>query len=237
MSTTSAAPAPATRSFGAGRVLALVFGSLAVLVGLALLAGGIAAVWGMSQRDDSGYVTSAAHRLATPTYALVSKTLDVGTDAPSWVFDDHFATVQIQATSSQPIFVGIARAGDVAGYLAGVRQDRIANLDADPFEVSYVRVNGSAKPAPPAEQPFWAVKASGAGTQTVSWPLEQGNWSAVAMNADASPGVTVATRFGAKVPWFKWVAIGCLAGGALALLVGGWLLYLGGRRRREEAPA
>jgi hypothetical protein len=214
-------------------VLLLVLGSIGILVALALLAGGIAAIWGMSQRDGAGYFTSASQRLSTPSYALVSETLDVGTNTPAWVFDDHFATVRIQTTASQPVFVGIGRTIDVARYLAGVRHDRIANLDVDPFSVSYVHRGGTARPGAPADETFWSVKASGAGTQTISWPLAKGNWSAVAMNADGSPGVTVATSLGARVPFLKWIAIGFLAGGALALLVGSLLVYFGARRPRS----
>jgi hypothetical protein len=218
-------------------VLLLVFGSIGILVALALLAGGVAAVWGMSQRDGDGYYTSASHSLATPSYAIVSESLKVDTDTPAWVFDDHFATVRIQATSSQPVFVGIARTAYVTQYFAGVRHDRIENLDVDPFTVSYVHQGGTTRPAPPADETFWSVKASGAGTQTISWPLAKGNWSAVAMNADGSSGVTVATRFGARLSFLKWIAVGFLAGGALALLVGSTLVYFGARRPRTAPTA
>jgi len=57
------------------------------------------------------------------------------------------------------------------------------------------------------------------------------------MNADGSPNVSVATSFGARVPFFKWVAIGFLAGGALALLAGSLLVYFGARTPRTVAPA
>jgi hypothetical protein len=240
MSTASTPSIPATQptsSFGAARVFLLVLGSIGILVALALLAGGIAALWGMSQRDGAGYFTSGSHTFATPSYALVSDTLEVGTDTPAWVFDDHFATVRIQATSSQPVFVGIGRTTDVARYLAGVRHDRVANLYVDPFSVSYAHRGGTARPAAPADETLWSVEASGAGTQTISWPLAKGNWSAVAMNADASPGVSVAASFGARVPFLKWVAIGFLSGGALTLLAGSLLVYFGSRRPRAARQA
>jgi hypothetical protein len=235
MSTTTATPVHVARpaaSRGAGHVLLIVFGGISLLVALALVAGGVAAVWGLSQRDGSGYFTSGSHQLSTSSYAIVTDSLNVGTDAPGWVFGDHFATARIQATSSQPVFVGIARTSDVNRYLTAVQHDQITNLDVQPFTVSYRRQGGSARPTAPAGESFWRVKASGSGTQTIRWPLESGNWSAVAMNADGSPGVTVDTRFGARIPWFRWIAIGFLAGGGLVLLAGSALVYLGARRPR-----
>jgi hypothetical protein len=237
MSTTTAPPvltAQPSESFGAGRVLLLVFGSLALLVALCLLAGGGAAVWGLSQRDGSGYVTSNSHRLSTSSYALASDTLDVGTDAPGWVFGDHFASVRIEATSSKPIFIGIARTSAVEGYLAGVKHDQIKDFEVDPFTVTYAHRGGNAAPAAPSGEGFWRVKASGSGRQTITWPLEKGNWSVVAMNADGSPGVNVDTQLGARLPFLRWIAIGFLAGGGFVLLVGSALIYLGARKPRTN---
>lgn len=224
------APTRPSRPFGAKRVLLLVFGSIGVLVGLALLAGGGAAVWGLSQRDGSGYFSTGTHQVATPTYALVSDTLDMGPDPQGWL-GESFATVRIQASSRQPVFIGIARPRDVERYLARVQHTVITDLDTDPFRLTSHPVGGSASPAPPAAQGFWRVQASGPGSQTIKWPLEKGNWSAVGMNADGSQGVSVALRLGARVPALKWVAIGLLAGGGLILLLGGVLIYLGARTR------
>ena len=240
MSTTAAPPvltAQPSNSFGAGRVLMLVFGSLSLLVALGLLAGGGAAVWGLNQRDGSGYITSGSHRLSTTSYALVSDTLDIGTDAPGWVFGDHFASVRIEATSSKPTFIGIARTSAVEGYLAGVRHDQINDFDVDPFTVSYGHRPGNATPSAPSGEGFWRVEASGSGAQTITWPLEKGSWSVVAMNADGSPGVTVETRLGARLPFLRWIAIGFLAGGALALLAGSLLVYFGARTPRTAPQA
>jgi hypothetical protein len=224
-----AAPSPPSQPFGAKRVLLLVFGSIAVLVALALLAGGGAAVWGLGQRDGSGYFTTGTHPISTPSYALASDTLDMGPDAPGW-FGENFATVRIQASSRQPVFIGIARAADVKRYLGGVQHREITDFDTDPFRVTSHPVGGSTTPAPPGSQGFWRVQASGSGTQTIKWPLEKGTWSAVAMNADGSRQVSIALRLGARVSALKWVAIGLLAGGGLVLVLGGTLVYLGARK-------
>jgi hypothetical protein len=231
-----AVPTPPSEPFGAKRVPLLVFGSIGVLVGLALLAGGAAAVWGLSQRDGSGYFSTGTHGLSTTSYAFASDTLDMGPDAPGW-FGENFATVRIQASSRQPVFIGIARADDVKRYLAQVPHTEVTDVDTDPFRVTSHPIEGRTKPAPPARQGFWRVQASGLGTQTIRWPLEKGTWSAVAMNADGSRGVAVAVRLGARVPALRWVAIGLLAGGGLVLLLGGVLIYLGARKPRPtQAP-
>lgn len=233
MNTATASPVLAKEPFGARRILLLVVGSVAVLVALVLFVGGSAAVWGLSQRDESGYFTSGTHELSTGSYALASESLDVGPDIPGWL-DDRFATVRIQASSAQPVFIGIGRAKDVEGYLANVRHAQITDMDTNPFAVSYRQQNGTAEPAPPASQDFWSAQASGSGTQTIKWPVAEGKWSVVAMNADGSRSVSVDARLGARVTSLGWAAIGFLAGGGLVLLIGGGLFYLGVRQPRPS---
>jgi hypothetical protein len=157
----------------------------------------------------------------------------MGPDAPGW-FGENFATVRIQASSRQPVFIGIGRASDVERYLGRVQHTEVTDFDTDPFRVTSHPIGGSTKPAPPGRQGFWRVQASGSGTQTIKWPLEKGSWSAVAMNADGSRDVSVALRLGARVPALRWVAIGLLAGGGLTLLLGGGLIYLGARKPRSR---
>jgi hypothetical protein len=211
-------------------VLLIVFGSIAILVAAALLALGGVAVWALGERDDSGYITSAAHGFASDGHALATDNLEVS-DVPGWVTDR--ATVRIEATSAEPVFVGIGPTSDVERYLAGVRHSQITDVEADPFSVDYRHVDGGREPGVPASQGFWRVQAAGAGTQTISWPLAEGDWSAVAMNADGSRGVVLDASFGAKVSAIGWVAFGFLAAGGLVLLTGAVLVYLGLKRPRH----
>ncbi|MGH3036808.1 MAG: hypothetical protein ACRDMU_06460 [Gaiellaceae bacterium] len=219
-----------SQPFGAKRVLLLVFGGIAVLVALALLAGGGAGIWALGERDSSGYFTSSTHELSSSSYAIASESVDVDEDVPGW-FGDRFATARVEVSSDQPVFVGIAPASDVERYLAGAQHDQITDFEVDPFSVTYRHVEGDAQPAPPSDEDFWRVEASGPGTQTITWPLEQGEWSAVAMNADGSRDVTVEARFGARVSSLVWVAIAFLVAGALVLIGGAALIYYGARRR------
>jgi hypothetical protein len=231
MNTATASPVLVKEPFGAKRMLLLVFGATALLVALVLFAGGSAAAWGLSQRDDAGFFTSGAHELSTSSYALASESLDVGPDLPGWL-DKRFATVRVQASSAQAVFLGIGPAADVERYLTNVEHAQITDFDSDPFSVTYRPHKGTAVPAAPATQDFWRAQASGSGTQTIRWTIEEGTWSLVAMNADGSRKVSVDARLGARVPSLRWFTIGFLAAGGLVLLIGGGLIYLGTRQRR-----
>ena len=223
---------PAAQPFGTKRVLLIVFGSLALLLAVASLTAGGAALWAIGERDDAGYLTTEYHSFTTGGYALASENLEIS-DTPSWV-GDRFATLRIEAASTQYVFVGIGPTTEVERYLAGVERSEITDVEADPFSVDYRQIGGNREPGVPASQDFWRVQASGAGTQTLTWPLEDGDWSAVAMNADGSRGVTLDASFGAKVSALGWLAFGFLAAGGLVLLAGAGLVYLGARSPRHD---
>jgi hypothetical protein len=108
----------------------------------------------------------------------------------------------------------------------------VTDVDYSPFRASYRDHGGDRRPALPAEQGFWAASAHGAGRQTVTWDLEDGDWSIVVMNADGSRGVDTDISAAAEVPFLAtlgWLSLG----GALLLLIGaGTLLVLGVRTPR-----
>ena len=232
------------------RVVLVVFGAIALLFALAVLAGGGALVWAQNdQTNSNGFFTSNAHRFESPSYAITSEKLDIGTGVPSWVFGaGDRAKISIDATGAggKPVFVGIGRSEDVNRYLSGTAYSEVTDFDADPFKVEYEQHPGSAPVTPPGEQRFWV--ASGTDGQRVVWGLRKGTWSAVAMNADGSKPVAVDVSFGAKVSFLGWITAGVLIFGVLLLIGGALLIYLGLRRsapleetapdaRAAEAPA
>jgi hypothetical protein len=219
-------PPPATppRSSGAP----LVLGIIAVVVALAMLASGVATLAALNRHDSGGFLAGDAHRIATPSNAFATERLDIDR------FGGTFATSRIEATSSQPIFVGVGPAAAVERYLAGVRHARITDIDTGPFRVSSHLVPGGDQIAPPAAQGFWRVQASGPGTQRVTWPVESGHWSAVVMNADGSPGVDAVIRLAARVPALRWIGIGLLVVGGLVALAGATALRHASRQRRSS---
>jgi hypothetical protein len=114
--------------------------------------------------------------------------------------------------------VGIGPSDAVESYLEGVAVSEVSRVRAD-GTVVYRNVSGTATPAAPLEQAFWVTSASGDGTQTVIWDLEQGDWSVVVMNADASQGVTVETTAAADTDLLVWVAAGLIAVGLMIAVV------------------
>ena len=108
-----------------------------------------------------------------------------------------------------------------------------ADLDLDPFQVTYVDHPGAADPGRPAAQPFWEATSTGT-TGPVTWELRSGKWSVVVMNPDGSPNVAAAIAVGVKVPALLWAAIGltALGGGLLAVAA---LMFRARSRSRRPA--
>ena len=215
----------------AGRIVAIVAGTIVALAALVSLAlGGTAIGVHSTQRDADGYYTSSSKTLVTPTYALVADKLEVGTD-PAWLFrKGRLGTIRVAATGSRgkPVFVGIAKKSQVASYLGHVRHDTISDFELDPFTVTYGHASGTATPTAPGAQHFWASEATGSGPQTLSWPVQKGDWAVVVMNADGSPGIHADVKVGAKVGFLLWAGIGLLALGAILAALAA-ALFLSGR--------
>ena len=177
-----------------------------------------------------GFFSTAEETYATDSHAIVSDNVDVGTEGPDWLFEEgRLATVSIRGSSQEPggeIFIGLGPTAQVRSYLDGTSHDVVTDLDFDPFRVTYRPSPGTAAPSEPEEETFWSVSATGSGTQTVEWDVAQGDWSAVVMNADASPGVDAELSLGAKVGFLFWLALGLVIGGAILLVGGAALIYL-----------
>ncbi len=224
----------------AGRVILIVLGSIGVLFGIAVLAGGGFLLWSDRTQREDGYLTTPTERFATPTYALTRTRLEVDTNGAGWVLNDSwFGKVRIRGESpGKTLFIGIGPEAAVAKYLGNVDHASVQDIDFDPFRVTYLPIAGGAPQGSPTEQGFWAASASGVGTQTLTWKVRDGDWSVVVMNADGSRGVTADIDLGAKLSFLLWVAIGLLIGGVLVVGGSTALVVLAARKPRPPpAPA
>jgi len=237
----SASPAPAWSPaappdrWGAGRVIALVLGVLLLLPALALIAGGGVLLWADQSERDDGYLMSPTGNVSTVGFAVVSDRIDLATSG-DWVpVSGALGTARVQATATGPdLFVGIGPSDEVAAYLGSVQRSVIDDLGSD-GAVEGRDVNGDAPAGPPADQQFWTEQASGAGRQQLDWEPEDGDWTAVVMNADGSPGVDADLRVGAELPALTGIAWGLLVGGVLLAAVAVLIIVLVTRRRRPRA--
>jgi hypothetical protein len=233
--TTPAAPSQGTTRarWGAGRVLAVILASLAVLAGLAALAGGgTALVFDRTQRDASGYLMTGTTAYSTDTYALVSDSYTTGAAGDRLVARDMLGTVRIRTHSAQPVFVGIAQASAVESYLAGVRREVATRFDAAQSDFRLYR--GGAPADPPTSKHFWLAHSLGSGTRTLSWSPADGDYRIVVMNENGSAGIHTNLAVGARFPHLLWIGIGALGAGALLLLIGGATILTAVRRRQFE---
>jgi hypothetical protein len=110
-----------------------------------------------------------------------------------------------------PVFVGIARTADAVRYLRGVQHDTLVDIKDSPV---YRTTDGTAPRTPPTSADIWVAQSSGAGTQEITWPVQNGDWTVVVMNADSSHGIQVDMAAGAEVPALHWVI------GVMLLLAG-----------------
>jgi hypothetical protein len=216
---------PGRPGWTAGRVVSVVIGSVLALTSAGLLTGGAGLLWAGSNDRDGGFITSASTTYASGGYALATDSVQLPAGPWNGLGKGLIGNVRIRVTSSdpaKPVFVGIAPASEVSGYLSGVRYTTLTSLGGHRTQISH---QGNAVPSPPAAATIWAVHAVGTGTQTLVWTAPAGNWVVVAMNADASPVLTVRADAGAELPGLGWIAAGLLVGGLL-LLVGGVLLIV-----------
>jgi hypothetical protein len=217
-----------------GKSIALVVtGALATIFAAGLLAVGGIALYGDSQKDSDGYLSTDTHRFEAGTRALATENLDVDLDGAEGIMDTNDlgeVRLQVESQDDKPVFVGIARTSDVENYLAGVSHSTLTDVSTSPFEADYDDHAGNRSPAAPADSHIWAASEHGSGKQTLNWEIEDGDWSVVVMNADGSAGVDADISTGATVPFLDelgWTGIGS---GGFVLIVGVALLVMGIRR-------
>jgi hypothetical protein len=177
-------------------------------------------------------VSFGTSSLRTDTYAIVG---DLRGDGPSWLYGSTVigdARVRATSSSEQPLFIGIARKADVAGYLSGVGYATIDN-----FEVTSHTTHAGGPPSrAPSHESIWATSTQGTGLQTLRWTPRDGDWSVVFMNGDASRSVAVHGDASAELPLLPWVAGALLAFGALSGVAGVWIVMRTIRSSSEALP-
>ncbi|MFC7848037.1 DUF4389 domain-containing protein [Arthrobacter sp. NPDC057388] len=224
-----------------GRMVMLVLGTLAALLGLGLLAGAAGVGWLNFQQRDEGYFTTQPHRFDAASPAITSAGLDVMVSGrlPDVIPSDTAGSILLRGSAATPgkgIFIGVAPQQDAARYLEGVKRSEIRELNLRPFRVDYNEVPGTRTPARPGAQDFWVASAEGTGTQELKWNILPGSWTVVVMNADASGPVSVDLQAGVRSdllwPLFLWLLIA----GIVLLVIGVPLIVAGAMGLGRHGP-
>jgi hypothetical protein len=211
---------PTTSRWTAGRIVSLVVGCVLAIGALGLAVPGIALlVVNETARDDDGFLMSPEQTFETSTYAITSGDLQLHVDAAHMTPAALWGHVKVTATAADggAVFVGIGPAATVRSYLAGVEHVTVIELkDGAPV---YRTTTGGAPSTAPRAADFWVAKASGSGTQDVTWTPDNGDWAVVVMNEDATRGVDATVTAGtdtAALPWVVGILLS-LSGAGLVL--------------------
>ena len=104
-----------------GRILAIVFGSLAILIGLGGLTAASGVLFVNALRDDDGYITSPTERLTGNGFAVVSEEVQIEGPIPG----DDLVDIRIQVESADARHLGehrVPAGGDLEDVV--LRDDR-----------------------------------------------------------------------------------------------------------------
>jgi hypothetical protein len=213
-----------------GHLAAVVGGVLSLLLAAVFLLAGSGFLYADSRKDDDGYFSTAHERLTTPSYAIATDDLDIEGDA---IGDALYGKVRLDVDADRPVFAGIARTRDVDAYLADSAHTRLTDIDVDPFRPEYRDAPGSGTPGRPGDETFWAASSEDG---TLTWDVEDGDWSVVVMNADGSKGVDARVSAGASVPFLDDLGYSLTVASLLLLILGGTLLATVRLRRRPSSP-
>jgi hypothetical protein len=199
-----------------------VLGLLLALAGLLVaIAGAVAAFW-LVGPDDT--IDTGEQQLSSKGLALMT--------APD-LLDRHGPTLHVTAAGKKPVFVGIGQDLDVASYLGSSEYTRVVRLNVPPKFDTQEMKGGLTPLTPPAGLDWWTVKASGPGAQSVSWPMADGPYDVVAMNADGTPGADARLTLGLELPGLFGTCLVVFGVGLVLLFVGILLMFV---RRRPPAP-
>ena len=221
-----------------GRIVALILGLLLIAPGIGMLFGGAGLMTLATQRDDAGF-TSATIPVATSTAAITTEnmTFQVDPGTPQWLDDALVGEVRIAvADASEDVFVGIGPRVAVDAWLAEVGHDQIEQIrpTTDGWGVTYDNFPGTSAAPPPAGEQFWVAAATGPDGAQLRWQATNGQWTAVVMNSDGSPGVVADVEVGLQTGFLVPVGLTLSGLGLLALIAAVALVIFGATGPRRD---
>jgi hypothetical protein len=202
-----------------------------MLVGLVVAAGSVALIcggaWAAIARSDGRYVDLGAHgTYRTARYALASERTNWQAQLFGWAGN---VRLRLASTNREPIFVGVAAAETVDGYLSGAGYTTVGSHKRTEHD-------GPAPAIGRAAIVDWTARAVGTGVQTLRWNATEQPQIVLAMNADGSRPVRVQVVSSAvtlgRMPW--WMPAAALVLGLVLLPVAVAILRRPARHRQVK---
>ncbi len=228
----------------AGKVIAIFFGGLLILVGVPILFAGTALLAVTSTLDTgNGYMGIEGVDFDTSSYAIVFREMHVedvviekfeGPVSRFWFPEpSDFVDIRLKARSNngKNVFIGIIEESKASQYLGNAQYSRVTdfvlkNPDNNNPYITYTLHPGGNVTTSPIDLDIWDAYAYGEDL-VLDWAPESGDYWVVIMNTDASPYVDVETGIGIKVPFLNVISMGLLSGGLICFGLGALIIYLG----------
>ena len=142
-----------------GRMVMLVLGTLAALLGLGLLAGAAGVGWLNFQQRDEGYFTTQSHRFDAASSAITRPGWTSWSAAGCRTSFHRKRPAASCSADRQPARARRSSSGSHRSrmrrrYLEGVKRSEIRELNLRPFRVDYTEVPGHQDAAPPRSPGF-----------------------------------------------------------------------------------
>ena len=184
------------------KIVAFVSGVLVALASIGLVVSGAGLMIATElQADNDGFFQSPTYELSTTQYAFATPDIDIASRPGDFVWPRGLADIQlaVEPGSPSPVFVGIGPSADVNEFLDGVAYEEITDLGTAAGDVVLTTRTGSQPASSPVDETFWVASTVTADAQSLEWEVDQGEWSMVVMNVDASAGVETSLQAGMRV--------------------------------------
>lgn len=220
------------------RILLLIFGVLLVLGSILAMVVGGAMIWASQfHKDAEGFHVTEPMNITSGSYAITSQAIQIDEGASKALYWLNMDTIKTEVENNdpfKPVFIGIAKSRDVAEYLLNVQHEQVTDIEVFPSRFKYESISGDAQPDLPDSQGFWLEKSEGIGLQRIEFNLEEGEYTILAMNIDASPGIALEVVFGIKASGLVLVIGIIFASIGFVVLLGGILMVIFGARRPQQ---
>ncbi|MBY5161513.1 hypothetical protein [Salsipaludibacter albus] len=215
----------------------VVVGTIVGIVAVGLMIAGVAVLLVGSLGSEDGWFEGPPVSLSTDGSAVRTERLSLGANPGPWFPDGGAVRQRVTITPSspdEPVFVGVAQSEDVDRWLADSGYTTVLGVDGDGRTEVEV-VEGARSPAPPGDQDFWEVSASGTSPTAIIWDTRFGTWELVVANADGSADVAVAAEGQVRLRLAGQVGWTMVAAAVVVGLVALVMLLTAFRHRRRDA--